>query len=77
MNLTEFFGRDEWSAMFSASVALFIVSALFLFSRVALWIAFFIFLIAVLFTGYKLFIVKKDASLSAEVFEETFSKKKK
>jgi 4-amino-4-deoxy-L-arabinose transferase-like glycosyltransferase len=58
--LTEFFGKDEWASMFLASFCLVAITLFFLLSRIVLWIALGLFVIAFLFTGYKLFFDKKN-----------------
>lgn len=73
--LIDFFGSDEWRAMFLASLLLSVVTVLFLISRVFLWVATIIFILAMLFTGYKLFFSKKKtASLSAQDFKTMFKR---
>jgi hypothetical protein len=60
VGMLDFFGRDEWGAMFGASFMLFAITGIFLISRTVIIVALCIFGVAFLFTGYKLFFDKKN-----------------
>lgn len=60
VNATNFFGKNEWGAIFGASFALLILFGLCLISKIVLWIVFVLMLIAFLFSGYKLFFDKSN-----------------
>lgn len=74
-SIVDFFGKDEWKVMFLASILLLFITIFFLLSRLVLWIAFGIFLISVLFTGYKLFFGKNALKFSAEDMGDFFKRK--
>lgn len=75
VGIADFFGKDEWKAIFLASFLLTLITAFFLISRVLLWIALILFALALFYSGYRLFFSKKSQKYSGDDFIGMFKSK--